>query len=100
VINHGPEFFLVTSKDYDRDVDILHSKEKRFNATFKRSIDPGSLKVFDSIIIPSPDKHPKKGLMKTVMLLGTFVYVDVIDIELGFKKKKAAKEGKIINEHI
>ena len=27
VINHGTEFFLVTSKDYDRDVDILHSKD-------------------------------------------------------------------------
>jgi hypothetical protein len=84
VINHGGEFFLVTSKDYDRDVDILHSKDKRFNATFKRSIEPGSIKVFDSIVVPSKDNHNRKGLMKTVMLIGTFLYVDLIDIDLGF----------------
>jgi hypothetical protein len=38
--------------------------------------------------------------MKTVMLIGTFLYVDEIDIELGFKKKKEAQLGKQINEHI
>jgi hypothetical protein len=90
VINHGSEFFLVTSKDYDRDVDILHSKDKRFNATFKRAIEPGSIKLFDSIIEPSKDGHQKKGKMKTLMLIGTFLYVDVIDIQLGFQKMKAA----------
>jgi len=43
VINHGDDFFLVTSKEYDRDVDILHSVDKTFNASFKRSLEPGSI---------------------------------------------------------
>jgi len=38
--------------------------------------------------------------MKTIILLGTFLYVDEVDIELGFKKKKLAQQGKEINEHI
>ena len=50
VINHGDDFYLVTSKDYDRDVDILHSTDKSFNASFKRSIEPNSIHVYDSII--------------------------------------------------
>ena len=50
VINHDKAFYLVTSKDYDRDIDILHSEEKSFNASFKRSIEPGGVFVYDSIV--------------------------------------------------
>ena len=50
VINQGDDFYLVTSKDYDRDVDILHSTDKIFNASFKRPIEPNSIHVYDSII--------------------------------------------------
>lgn len=61
VINHGKDFYFVTSKDYDRDIDILHSEEKSFNASFKRSIEPGSLFVYDSIITGCGDEsHSKK----------------------------------------
>jgi hypothetical protein len=41
----------VTSKEYDRDVDILHTVDKTFNASFKRSIEPGSIQVYDSMIV-------------------------------------------------
>jgi hypothetical protein len=41
VINHNKSFYLVTSKDYDRDIDILHSDDKNFNASLKRCIEPG-----------------------------------------------------------
>ena len=44
------DFYLVTSKDYDRDVDILHSKEKSFNASLKRSIEPNSILIYDSMV--------------------------------------------------
>jgi hypothetical protein len=56
VINHGDDFYLVASKDYDRDVDILHSKDKLFNASLKRSIEPNSIIVYDSITVSSENK--------------------------------------------
>jgi hypothetical protein len=97
VINHGDDFYLVTSKDYDRDIDILHSSEKKFNASFKRSIEPDSLNVYDSIITTNSsedtDTHNSHtGLMKTIVKIGEVLYVDVIDIAKGFKEDE--------NEHI
>jgi len=50
VLNYEDAFFLVTSKDYDRDIDILHSEKQDFNVFFKRCIEPGLLQVFDSTI--------------------------------------------------
>jgi hypothetical protein len=75
----------VTSKDYDRDVDILHSKDKSFNASLKRSIEPNSIIIYDSLAIQK-DGNPQ--LLKTIMKIGEFLYVDVIDIKKGFKSKK------------
>jgi hypothetical protein len=90
VINHGDDFFLVTSKEYDRDVDILHSVDKTFNASFKRPIEPDSIHVYDSIVVKEPGNNDSKtGLMKTIMKIGEFLYVDVIDIAIGFKEDKA-----------
>jgi hypothetical protein len=43
VIDSGQGFYLVTSKDYDRDIDILSSTDKDFNASIVRSIEPGIL---------------------------------------------------------
>jgi len=51
VINHEDGFFLVTSKDYDRDIDILHSDDEDFNVSYLRQLEPGILKVFDSMIL-------------------------------------------------
>lgn len=47
-INDKNEFYLVTSKDYDRDIDILHSSNFEFNASILRKFEPGILTVFDS----------------------------------------------------
>jgi len=49
VINDEQDFFLVTSKDYDRDVDILHSNYNEFNSSIKRRFEPGMLTLYDSI---------------------------------------------------
>jgi hypothetical protein len=76
VVNHGDEFFLVCSKNYDRDVDILHSKNQDFNASLKRSIEPGSLTVYDSMITNDVTNDPKKGILKTIMKIGEFLYID------------------------
>jgi hypothetical protein len=64
VVDAGNTFYLVTSKDYDRDIDILSSNEREFNASIIRSIEPGILKVFDSIIEPVENS---KGLLKTMI---------------------------------
>ena len=88
----------MTSKDYDRDIDILHSSEKEFNASFKRSIEPDSLNVYDSIITSGTNDHiadhhnSHTGLMKTIIKIGEILYVDIIDIGKGFNEDE--------NEHI
>lgn len=74
---------MVTSKDYDRDVDILHSKEKSFNASLKRAIEPNSILIYDSMV--QRDKNSDYGYLKTIMKIGEFLYVDVIDIKKGHK---------------
>ena len=50
VINHSNSFYFVSCKEYDRDIDILNSDDPHFNASIKRNIEPGLVKVFDSII--------------------------------------------------
>ena len=86
VINNGHSFYLVTSKDYDRDIDILHSEDHKFNATFDRQIEPNQLSVYDSIITNDEgDKHlGKSGIMKTLMKIGDFLYMDQIDLSIQF----------------
>ena len=94
VINQGDDFYLVTSKDYDRDVDILHSTDKIFNASFKRPIEPNSIHVYDSIITDILHNDDKTGLMKTIMKIGESIYIDTVDIKLGFSGKEE------VNEHV
>ena len=73
----------MTSKDYDRDIDILSSSDRSFNASIVRSIEPGILKVFDSIIDTNVVES-EKGHMKTLILLGEHIYIDTIDIAKSF----------------
>ena len=94
VINHGDDFYLVTSKDYDRDVDILHSTDQVFNASFKRQIEPKSLEVYDSIITDISPNDEQTGLMKTIMKIGESIYIDTVDIKIGFS------DNDELNEHV
>ena len=94
----------MTTKEYDRDIDILHTVHKSFNASFKRSIEPGSIQVYDSMIVHEHGNHQhvshkvneNMGVnkLKTIIKIGEFIYVDVIDI--------AMHQGdcKTHNEHI
>ena len=50
MINDDKDFYLITTKDYDRDIDILNSNDDDFHASITRSTTPGVFKVFDSII--------------------------------------------------
>jgi hypothetical protein len=67
-VNRDDQFFLITSKEYDRDIDILHSTREDFNASIVRSIEPGLLKIQDSIIIPDENEgtHNFSGEMKVL----------------------------------
>ena len=78
VVSHNNQFYLVTSKDYDRDIDILSSSNRDFNASILRSIEPGILKVFDSII--DTNVESPQGQLKTLVQLGDYLYIDTIDI--------------------
>ena len=73
VIHWEDAFLLMTSKDYDRDIDIIHSENKDFNARFDRMIEPGLLQCYDSIIIEKPNKMK---VMKTLIKIGDFLYLD------------------------
>jgi hypothetical protein len=84
VINQGDDFYLVTSKDYDRDIDILHSSCKTFNPSLKREIEPNGINVYDSIITDVDSNNDKTGLIKIIMKVGEFIYIDTVDIQLGF----------------
>ena len=64
----------MTSKEYDRDIDILCSNDIEFNASVKRPIEPGILNVYDSMI------DCKVGHLKTLMKCGEVLYIDTIDI--------------------
>ena len=78
VINHQGSFYLCTSKDYDRDIDILHSEIENFNASFVRSIEPGLLNVYDTIVFN--DGTSEQGYLKTLMKIGDYLYLDTLDI--------------------
>lgn len=87
VINDGHDFFLVTSKDYDRDVDILHSSNNEFNSSIKRRFEPGMLTLYDSIKYvdnkeDSGIKSKSKGYLKILMKVGDSMFLDTINIDL------------------
>lgn len=80
--NDDQDFYLFTTKDYDRDIDILNTNNDDFNASIPRSSTPGTLKVHDSIIV----KENGKKLLKYLICLDDKLYLDTIDLERGLDK--------------
>ena len=79
-------FYIVTSKDYDRDIDILSSHDEDFNASIARSIEPGLLRVMDTMLIKPKDGDPNdKGYIKILSKLGDYIYYDKIDISKSYE---------------
>lgn len=76
------DFYLVTTKDYDRDIDILHTNNGDFTASITRSSTPGVFKVFDSIITEENNRR----YLKFLTCLDDKLYLDTIDIEKGMDK--------------
>ena len=55
-VSHGFGFLLIASKDNDRDIDILSSKDPKFNASVTRSIEPGLMTTFDAVVSATGNK--------------------------------------------
>lgn len=68
----------MTSKDYDRDIDILKANEPEFNASMKRISEPKLLKVADSLIIEEGDRR----LMKLLTIMDDQIFLDTIDLKI------------------
>lgn len=49
-INVNKGYYLILTKNYDRDIDILHTENHEYQASVDRSIEPGIFKVFDIIV--------------------------------------------------
>lgn len=76
------EFYLVTSKDYDRDIDILHTQSQEFNASIVRAIEPGLLEICD-IMMDEDDESD--GNMIIMSKTGDTMFVDTIQIDKCFQ---------------
>lgn len=78
IVNYNNSFFLITSKDYDRDIDIIHAEYKSCNMHYIRFIEPGLLDVFDSVILKSSDRVG--SVLQTLTKIGDCVYLDSLEI--------------------
>jgi hypothetical protein len=91
----GDNYYLVTSKDYDRDIDVLSSKDEEFNISAKRSIEPGALSVYDSIVVKSEKNH-----LKLLSRIGDALYIDTLDIDKGYSENpEDGVVGSVKDEH-
>ena len=91
-MNQGDDFYLVCSKDYDRDIDILHSGDMSFNGSIKRKFEPGNIKVYDSKLFKNNElkfletgrqfnEESERGLIKIIMKVGEYLYFDTVDLD-------------------
>ena len=90
IVSLDDDFLFTASKEYDRDIDILHTTNQNFDASLKRFIQPGDLRIYDSIITKKDDH--KYGILKIVMKVGQEIFVDEVDIDIGFQGDDEKKE--------
>jgi hypothetical protein len=87
-------FYLACSKDYDRDIDVLHSKRQSFHASVVKFLEPGLFKVFDMQIL-KPSKESKKKALQILCCVGDYLWLEVIDLEMSEVKDASPKSGHI-----
>lgn len=49
-VNVGKGYYLFLTKNYDRDIDIMHTENNEYEASMDRSIEPGIFKVLDLLV--------------------------------------------------
>ena len=93
IICFEDNFYLITSKDYDRDIDIIHSENEDWNAYFDRCIEPGLLNVFDAnVIVDDDDDNGHLNVMQTLMKIGDYLYLDTLDVDMCGGKNRVQTE--------
>ena len=82
-------FYFLCTKNYDRDIDILNSRLVDFNASIKRSIEPGLMEVLDMRIYKSiiQKDNSSHGVMKILIRMGEHLYHETVDLARGFHSK-------------
>ena len=63
IINHVHDFYIVCCKDYDKDLDILSTRNewnnkaegKIYKVSIERQIEPDAIRAFDMVIIDQFD---------------------------------------------
>ena len=73
-VNIGKGYYLFLTKNYDRDIDILHTLNNEFEASMDRSIEPGIFKVLDQFA-------NSKGQIKALSMLGSRLYIDTVEVD-------------------
>ena len=71
------EFYLLATKDYDRDIDILRTSQATSHAWFERNIEPRIFKVLDSVV--------EGDQVKCLSMLDNELYLDSISREQTFE---------------
>lgn len=91
-INYDNSFYLMTTKDYDRDVDIIHAERTNVKCFYDRKIEPGLMQVLDSNIIKKClNKDKSQDLLQTLMKIGDYLYLDSVNVQLCDVLDKTAK---------
>ena len=78
-------FFIACSKDYDRDIDILHSKRESFHASVDKFLEPGLFKVYDMKLTKDKDSETGevKQMLSILCVVGDYLSLEVIETGLG-----------------
>lgn len=74
-------FYIACSKEYDRDIDLLHSKRKEFNVSVKKFLEPGLFACYDMKVVTfhEGDMKGKKGLY-ILCRVGDYLTLEIIDL--------------------
>lgn len=76
-VSEGDGFFIACSKDYDRDIDILHSGNEKFASSVKKFLEPDLFKVYDMRVVTNDDGKRKLNILCRV---GDYLNYEIIDI--------------------
>lgn len=82
-VPEGDGFFIACSKEYDRDIDLLHSKRSKFHASVDRHLEPGLFKVYDMQVVTVKEGEDKgKRLLSVLCCVGDYLSLEVIDVDV------------------
>ena len=75
-------FFIACSKDYDRDIDILHSNFEEFSSSVDKALEPDLFQAYDMAIVEHKEKGKTKKLLEILCRVGDYLSLEIIDVEM------------------